>query len=326
MIESPLLLPAVSALVSGTMIALMIYSPLGRLLLDRPNARSLHVRPVPRAGGFGIVAAVAAIWTAAGMAPAWLAVVGPIAIVSAVDDWRGLPVVVRFAVHMAGAAVLLAWVAPDVAPGWQIFWFLAVVWLTNLYNFMDGANGLAGGMAVFGFGTCALAAHFAGQSALATACLCISAAALAFLAFNFHPARVFMGDVGSVPLGFLAGAIGMSGWHAGLWPFWFPFVAFGPFVADATVTLVRRASRGERFWEAHRSHYYQRLILTGWSHRRTALAAYGLMSVSSACALAGRAAPDGVQWLLAAGLLAVYFGVARGIDRRWRRHADEVRA
>jgi UDP-N-acetylmuramyl pentapeptide phosphotransferase/UDP-N-acetylglucosamine-1-phosphate transferase len=94
-----------------------------------------------------------------------------------------------------------------------------------------------------------------------------------------------MGDAGSIPLGFLAAAMGWIGVARGVWPAWFPVLVFSPFVADATVTLVRRALRGEAVWRAHRSHYYQRLVLHGWSKERLALSAYGMMIASSSSAV-----------------------------------------
>jgi UDP-N-acetylmuramyl pentapeptide phosphotransferase/UDP-N-acetylglucosamine-1-phosphate transferase len=176
-------------------------------------------------------------------------------------------------------------------------------------------------MALIGFGVYALAAALAGEPAFAQANLCVAAAAAGFLVFNFPPARVFMGDAGSIPLGFLAAALGLQGWSDGLWPLWFPLVVFGPFVVDASVTLVRRALRRERVWQAHRSHYYQRIILLGWSHRRTAAAEYALMAASGAVALlAARLAP-GLQAALLAALLAVYLAAGLAVDLRWRRHA-----
>jgi UDP-N-acetylmuramyl pentapeptide phosphotransferase/UDP-N-acetylglucosamine-1-phosphate transferase len=197
---------------------------------------------------------------------------------------------------------------------------LALGWMTNLYNFMDGADGLAGGMALIGFGVYALAAVLGGDPTFAQLNLCIAAAAAGFLLFNFPPARVFMGDAGSIPLGFLAGAFGLQGWSQGLWPLWFPLVVFGPFVADASVTLVRRALRGERVWQAHRSHYYQRLILLGWSHRRTALAEYALMVGGGLTALLVARQAAGVQMLALIGLACVYLLGAWMVDTRWRRH------
>jgi UDP-N-acetylmuramyl pentapeptide phosphotransferase/UDP-N-acetylglucosamine-1-phosphate transferase len=200
-----------------------------------------------------------------------------------------------------------------------LFLAVSMAWMTNLYNFMDGADGLAGGMALIGFSTYAIAAWLAGDPAFALANVCVAAGAVAFLLFNFPPARVFMGDAGSVPLGFLAGALGLQGWAQGLWPVWFPAVVFAPFAADATVTLLRRAARGERIWQAHRTHYYQRVILLGWSHRRTALAEYALMAVSAAVAALAARGAWAVQALLLAGLAVLYFGAGVYVDRLWRR-------
>lgn len=149
-------------------------------------------------------------------------------------------------------------------------------------------------------------------------CMAIAGAAIGFLACNFPPARVFMGDAGSVPLGFLAGAFGLAGWRAGIWPLWFPLLVFSPFIFDATVTLGRRLSRGERVWQAHRDHAYQRLILAGWSHRRLALTAWLLMVASAASALGLQDAPLAMQlaglliWLLTYG--AIFFLAGK----RWR--------
>src|SRR5262249_56892173 len=124
-------------------------------------------------------------------------------------------------------------------------------------NLRDGSDGLAGGMALIGFGAYAVAANDAGHGALAGVSIAVAAASAAFLFFNFAPARIFMGDVGSVPLGFLAGTLGILGWREGAWPLWFPMLVFAPFACDATLTLIRRLLRRERVWEAHREHYYQ---------------------------------------------------------------------
>jgi UDP-N-acetylmuramyl pentapeptide phosphotransferase/UDP-N-acetylglucosamine-1-phosphate transferase len=203
---------------------------------------------------------------------------------------------------------------------------LAIVWMTNLYNFMDGSDGLAGGMALFGFGAYALGAWLAGDAVMAVASGAIAAAALTFLAFNFPPAKVFMGDAGSIPLGFLAAALGLIGWHAGNWPLWFPMLVFSPFIVDATVTLARRVLRGERFWQAHRTHYYQRLVQLGWGHRNTALAEYALMAVCGAGALWALGQPGAARLSLLAGAALVYVALAVLVDLAWRRHAEGTRS
>jgi UDP-N-acetylmuramyl pentapeptide phosphotransferase/UDP-N-acetylglucosamine-1-phosphate transferase len=187
--------------------------------------------------------------------------------------------------------------------------------MSNLYNFMDGSDGLAGGMALFGFGFYGVAAAWAGDPSFALLCLSVAGAALGFLFFNFPPARIFMGDCGSVPLGFLAAALGVIGWHNHYWPAWFPALVFSPFVVDASVTLVRRGSRGERVWRAHRSHYYQRLVQAGWGHRNTGLMEYALMIVCGLAALAGRAAALPAQIAVLVVAVAVYLTLILVLER-----------
>jgi UDP-N-acetylmuramyl pentapeptide phosphotransferase/UDP-N-acetylglucosamine-1-phosphate transferase len=198
--------------------------------------------------------------------------------------------------------------------------------MTNLYNFMDGSDGLAGGMAVFGFGAFAAAAALAGDASICLAALGIAAAALAFLAFNLPPARVFMGDAGSILLGFLAGALGLLGIARGLWPVWFPVLVFSPFIADASVTLIRRLFRGERIWEAHRSHYYQRLVQLGWGHRRTALVEYLLMAIVATLAVAGVGRSVAAQLAVVGVVVLLLTGSGIQVDRAWARHRIRTHA
>ena len=251
---------------------------------------------------------------------AWiLAVALALSAVSFVDDWRGLPAATRLAAHLLAAFAFCGLLMTDTLPWLLVAVGLAIAWMTNLYNFMDGSDGLAGGMAVSGFSSFAVAAWTGGDSSLALACVSLTAASLGFLAFNFPPARIFMGDVGSIPLGFLAGAIGSLGWQRQLWPAWFPLLVFGPFVVDASVTLARRLSRGEKVWQAHRSHYYQRLVQLGWGHLKTAVAEYALMAASAAAALIALDAPALEQWAIL-GCSATIYGILLGlIDLYWRR-------
>ena len=311
------LLPAIAFSLSLLILFALLKSGLARrLALDQPNQRSLHALPIPRVGGIAIVAAVLVSWSLQPGSGLLLALpTAVLALVSAVDDRIGLPAALRLAVHGLAALALVS----DIGAGdpWLAAGLVAgLVWMTNLYNFMDGSDGLAGGMALFGFSAYAAAAHTVplGAMGLATA-----AAAAGFLVFNFPPAKVFMGDVGSIPLGFLAASLGLLGWRQGLWPLWFPPLVFSPFVVDASVTLLRRLAGGERVWQAHREHYYQRLIRMGWGHRRTALAEYALMAAAAGSALAGRSAVPALQALLLALWCAVYLGLMAAVDRRWRR-------
>ena len=148
--------------------------------------------------------------------------------------------------------------------------------------------------------------------------LSIAAAAAAFLVFNFHPARIFLGDAGAVPLGFLAAALGLIGWLQGDWTWWFPVLVFAPFIVDASVTLARRLLRRERVWRAHREHYYQKLVRLGWGHRRTALAEYALMLTTGVLALAALALPVLMQGVLLAAAAGAYLLIMVSIERAWR--------
>ena len=298
-------------------VALLRRTALGLLLSDRPNERSLHERPTPRLGGLGMVVAVAAVVAPATSGPVGAVLLCALAlvVVSLVDDARALPVPVRLTAHLAAAGVA-AWILWPGAPAWVIALLaLAIAWMGNLYNFMDGSDGLAGGMGAIGFAAHAVAAQAFGAEGLALACAALAGASTGFLGQNFPPARVFMGDAGSVPLGFLAAALGALGAVEGAWPAWFPVLVFSPFILDASVTLLRRAAARERLWAAHRSHYYQRLVLAGWSKRRLALSMFGLMALASASALAARRE----VFLLQCGTLlvwaAIYVLLLVAIDR-----------
>ena len=290
--------------------------------LDRPNERSLHETPVPRTGGLAVLAGIASVLPFAGMRfwmPLLLAAL--LAAVSLYDDLRGLPRRARFAAHFAAAGVLVWYLLSPMHPAELVVLALAVVWITNLYNFMDGADGVAGGMAVVGFSAYAAGAALAGEGALAALCAAVAAASGAFLVHNFHPARLFLGDAGSIPLGFLAAALGIVGWRNDAWPLWFPLLVFGPFIGDATVTLARRLARREKVWEAHREHYYQRIVRMGMGHRGAALVGYALMAACAGLALAGRAQPPALQAAAFGAGCALLGALALWVDLRWSRHA-----
>jgi UDP-N-acetylmuramyl pentapeptide phosphotransferase/UDP-N-acetylglucosamine-1-phosphate transferase len=198
----------------------------------------------------------------------------------------------------------------------------SIAWSINLYNFMDGADGLAGGMTLIGFGVYAVAGWTIGNQNFAWFAISISATAAAFLLFNFHPARIFMGDVGSIPLGFLAAAMGTFGWHSGYWPAWFPLLTFSPFIVDATLTLAQRAARGQRVWQAHRDHYYQRAVRLGLGHRNTALAEYVLMAAAGISALSLLQAPTLAQHLMLAVWAVIYIALTAIVNRKWAFHTS----
>ncbi len=314
--------PMISALVT---LLLTLYLSLNKdgTIKDIPNERSLHTEPVPRVGGIGIMAGVLGGWSML-LHELNLWVVLPMLALfamSLLDDMKGLAPKTRLIGHFVAAIVMMAGVG--LAWYWWLPVLLFIVWMTNLYNFMDGADGLAGGMAMFGFtmyGFAALRSGVVEGEAFAMICFTVGAAAMAFLYYNFHPAKVFMGDAGSIPLGFLAATLGVLGWTHGYWPIWFPILVFSPFVVDATATLVMRGSRGHKLSQAHRSHYYQRLILSGWSHQSTAILEYILMFSAGASALWAIGEDAATQGNLLAIWGAIYIALSMWIDKRWRNH------
>ena len=313
--------PMIAALVTLLATFVLLASKVGKEIQDVPNERSLHETPTPRIGGVGLMAGVLSGWALIFKMLAWWVVLPLIALfaISLVDDMRGLAVRQRLLVHVAAAAVL---VAGSGLVAQNVFLALlalpAVVWMTNLYNFMDGSDGLAGGMALSGFSMYGLAALMHGNDALAMLNFSVGAAALAFLYYNTHPARVFMGDAGSIPLGFLAAAMGLWGWTQGCWAAWFPLLVFSPFIADATVTLLKRAVRGAKVTEAHREHYYQRLVQLGWGHRNVALFAYVLMFAVGISALWGQRNFAEWPWPLFLIWCGIYALLMLVLDSRWK--------
>ncbi|MGH8687182.1 MAG: MraY family glycosyltransferase [Burkholderiales bacterium] len=313
-------LAPVAAFLVALLAARLLITPLGRrIALDHPNERSLHEAPVPRTGGIAVALGIGAACALARLGlPAVLGAAAALAVISFADDLVGLPTLARLVLHLAAAAVAVALELSSGGALAFVFFVLALAWSANLYNFMDGSDGLAGGMAVIGFGTYALASYVAGDVRLALLSASIAAAAGGFLVLNWHPARLFLGDVGSVPLGFLASALGIAGWNAGDWPLWFPALVFAPFICDATLTLAKRLLRRERVWQAHREHYYQRLILMGFGHRGTAWIEYGAMAGCAGLALLVYREPAAVQGIALALAAAGLGGAALWVDRLWK--------
>ena len=253
------------------------------VMMDIPNARSLHAQPMPRAGGAPMAAfSIAAIILLGIIRPhllplPWALTIGAggslIAWIGWLDDKSSLPASKRFVAHMIAAAWSVYQLFPAEAPLWQKFlaWFW-VTWSINFYNFMDGADGLAGSEAV----VIALGAgYIAGRLGMLgplTVAWVIASAALGFLFWNWPPAKIFMGDAGSGFLGYAFGCLAIgsgTGWAGGFYTY---MLLLALFWSDATFTLVKRILRGERFWEAHRQHLYQQAIQRGYSHHELTLA------------------------------------------------------
>jgi len=288
-----------------------------RDIVDRPNARSSHTRPVPRGAGLVVIPVAAAAWglgAAAtdgqpaqyGMAALALALCA----LSFRDDMRPLPVWLRLGAQALAVAVGLALLDADarVAQGWLPVWAdrllagLAWLWFVNLYNFMDGIDGIAGvETLVVSLGLVAVALLVGAPPAAWWPALALAGAAAGFLAWNWPPARLFLGDSGSVPLGYLLGWLLLSAAAAGHWAAALILPAY--YWTDATLTLLKRLFRGAKIWQAHREHAYQHAVQAGrsaaWVSGQVAAGGAGLI----ACALLAEAGAPGPA-LLAAGLLA----------------------
>ncbi|NTV12504.1 MAG: glycosyltransferase family 4 protein [Desulfobulbaceae bacterium] len=288
-----LLIPVV-LLGSFLLTGLIRWGALRLALLDIPNQRSSHTAPTPRGGGLAIVCtfllAVAGLVYFTPTAPTgflpllWcssLLVAG----IGFWDDLHHLSAARRILVHLLAALLLLWGLGQEshwfsnswlVAPG---RWFgamllvLLVVWALNLFNFMDGLDGLAAGEAVFVAGAAALLLAWRGEEAAALLCMVLAAACLGFLVWNWPPARIFMGDVGSGFLGFVLAALSLrTSVFSPLLPLGCWLILSGVFLADATFTLLRRMARRERWYDAHRSHAYQQAAARYGGHRPVTMA------------------------------------------------------
>lgn len=328
---SPLAVFLACALISVVATRLLL-GVLRDRVLDRPNPRSSHSRPIPRGGGWGVLAALLPAWVGIALGAGEpgllvvLAAAGLLLAVSWIDDVRGLSPAVRLPAHAVAVALgLLALPAEQaVLQGWLPLWLdravagLAWLWFVNLYNFMDGIDGIAGGETItIGLGLALVLALSAGGQPPVLLAMALAGAACGFLVWNWHPARIFLGDVGSVPIGFLAGYLLLDAAGRGLWA---PALILpGYFLADATVTLLRRLMRGDRIWRPHREHYYQRMVRAGarhdWVVRRVLtlnLALIGLSVVAASASPAGAALAVAAGASLVAGLLLRFATLSRG--------------
>jgi Fuc2NAc and GlcNAc transferase len=318
--------------------ALMRRYALQRNLLDVPNLRSSHASPTPRGGGVGIVIAffaAAVLLAVLGLMDAkelgaLLVGGGAMALVGFIDDRWQLRASVRFSVHLAAAlcvVVLLGGIPESVLTRWGLHgtWIgdliavLVLVWTTNLFNFMDGIDGIAGSEAVFISGAGALLNwHQGGAPGLTAAMLCLAAASLGFLRWNWPPARIFMGDVGSGFLGFTLAVLGLAANQVGTIPFEAWGILGGVFFVDATITLLRRAVRGDQWFEAHRIHAYQQLARRWKAHLPVTLSVFviNLTWLLPWAWLAVRSPANAKYFLIAALAPLVVLAIFAGAGRR----------
>ncbi len=317
------------------------------LVEDIPNERSLHTGTARRGGGIAIIMTVAAIagwlWVPEPGKWLWQLIIGAsllgYAVIGLLDDRNCLSISQRLAAQgiFAGglfvAAIQLGWILS--ADHFLIFkhtlplplWLLLpalglwLLWMVNLFNFMDGIDGLAAVQAVVAAFTLGFWFFASGETFLGLINFSVGGGALAFAFFNCSPARVFLGDVGSLSLGAWFGWMSILGAISGKLPFEAFLLLYGLFVLDASYTRVVRIIRGEDWWRGHRSHLYQRLVRAGWSHKQvSAVSLAGCITLAALASLNVSGAGHPVLWI-GLGLLglAAAAGKVRRIEAKIKR-------
>lgn len=298
-------------------------------VLDLPNARSSHAAPTPRGGGLAVVAAIASAWlvlcVGGVIAPASLVVAAGmigLAAVSWADDLHSLPVALRLLAQFVAVAAGIWFLRGGpvfqglLPPGLDaVAGALVWVWFVNLFNFMDGIDGIDGSeAAAIGIGLVLIAGFGIGRDpGIAGLGAVIAAAALGFLVWNWAPAKIFLGDVGSVPLGYVLGFLLLELAVRGWWRAAIVLPLY--FFADATLILLCRLLRGERVWQAHREHFYQRAVQSGLGHDAVVLRVIAADIMLIGCAWAAENG-WGFAGLGVAGIIVVLLLVELGRGRR----------
>ena len=323
-------------IVSTVLTALVRPWLLARGLVDRPGARRSHGRDTARGGGLAMLITLLLLWLllAEPSAPNLLTglMLGLIGLLGWLDDLRDLPVRVRLGAQLLLALSMLALAGPVVSVSlagfelhaawlWSGLAVVAVIWLINLHNFMDGSDGLAAMQGAWSAAALGMLHLRAGAEAGALLGLLLAGTCLGFLIWNRPPAKLFMGDVGSILIGGSIGWLALSGAADGHVPIWTSLIVCSLFVVDATATLVRRAGAGSRWYTAHREHAYQRLLINGWSHAQV-LALYAALNLLMVLPfLVVAVVRPLLAPLLAMGLVLMLLGGWHFVQRRTREEA-----
>lgn len=304
---------------------------LARSLMDIPNSRSSHSVPTPRGGGGAIVLSFSVVLPLLGVVGLmdWSMVAGLFgagALVSAVgflDDHGHIAIRWRLSVHFLGAVWALFWLGglPPLrlfGSTWDMVWLgdvlgaIYLVWLLNLYNFMDGIDGIASVEAICVCLGGAFIYALCGEVSYALIPLLLAAAVAGFLFWNFPPARIFMGDAGSGFLGISLGIMSLQAAWVAPQLLWCWLILLGVFIVDATFTLLRRLLRGDKIYEAHRSHAYQHASKQFRRHLPVTLgvAAINLLWLLPWAVAVGLGKLDGVMGLVIAYIPLTFLAVA----------------
>ena len=257
-------------------------------LLDIPNDRSSHTVPTPRGGGLAIVMVLllsgvgslflpqAPIYVLSCLLLATLA----FSVLGWQDDKHDLAVSVRFLIQLLIAAFASGWLIWAIAPGLTISFAqvavlllstIWIVWMANLYNFMDGIDGISAVESLILGATTSYWFAVSGAPSMAIICIAVAGASVGFMRWNWSPAKIFMGDVGSLALGAFFAIIAIIGTTSLNIPFLAFLILYAVYLADTGVTLLHRVIKREKWWQAHRSHFYQRAVQTGFSHAQVSL-------------------------------------------------------
>ena len=259
-------------------------------MIDLPNERSSHIFPTPRGGGLSITISiffsVALLYYFQLISLVFAVALGlgglVIAVVGWLDDHGDISVILRGIAYSLAAIWTIYWIEGmdhivigkhiiSLNSAGALIAFLWLVWVTNLYNFMDGTDALAAVQAVCTGIMSGILLIFSGEQGLAMICFAITVACFGFLFWNWPPAKIFMGDVGSCMLGFCFGVLAIFGEKIGVVPIIIWFILLSVFICDATFTLIMRIIRNEKWYSAHRSHAYQRLVQMGVGHKSLAI-------------------------------------------------------
>jgi UDP-N-acetylmuramyl pentapeptide phosphotransferase/UDP-N-acetylglucosamine-1-phosphate transferase len=307
-------------------------------IFDYPNARSLHNRVVPRNGGVAVLSGVFVggllldIFLSVDFFRVFLLIMLPLMIVSFLDDLYDVHPIIRLLTHLFVAVSLIGEIEYSVITSFvgpfcgifSIVAVLSVIWMINLYNFMDGMDGLAVGMAIVGFSSFAFLGFQAQDIFFFSLNLVIVSACFGFTLFNFPPAKIFLGDIGSTSLGFFVVVISLLGIQKGLFPLWGAMLIFSPFIIDATVTLLQRLFQGKKFWLPHNTHHYQRLVKIGWNQKKVLIVELLLMFACSLSTLLAVRASATIQIGVVFSWIIIYILLIRGLvylERRRKLHA-----
>ncbi len=297
---------------------------------DEPNHRSSHAQPKPRGGGLAVVPVVLLAWIAAALSDGhfdmtfWLVIAGALllAAISWADDLKPRPANLRFGMQVAAVTLglwtldagMLVFQGLLPAAADRLLTALLWLWFINLFNFMDGIDGITAVETVaIGAGLAVISALVFQWSLGSFLAAAPAAAALGFLYWNWAPSKIFLGDVGSVPLGYLLGWLLIVTAASGLWEAALILPLY--YLADATWTLARRALRGEKVWQAHREHFYQRAVQRGFSHDTIAWRIAACNAILVILAVVAAVAPSDRSWIAPAlallAVIALLFMLAR---------------